>query len=67
MWYSLNMKKNCRGQNVLEYIILVAITLLTMSYFLLPYRTFHQAANSVLDGSVNQIENMVNLATFNVE
>ncbi|MFA5087409.1 MAG: hypothetical protein WC552_00070 [Candidatus Omnitrophota bacterium] len=55
---------NSKGQNILEYILLVVAFVLVVLYFLGPRGPFKRAVNDVLDGSIDQIDRMVHNITF---
>ena len=54
MWYIYAM--NERGQNVLEYILLVAAVIIVFVLLLAPGGRFHQAVNSSINAAVPLID-----------
>ena len=54
------LKRNLKGQNILEYVLLVAIIVAIFIFFLRFRGPMSKATNKVLDVHVSALENMVN-------
>jgi len=49
-----------KGQNIIEYTLLIVSFIIIFLYFLGPYGPFKRMINGVLDGSIKQFEDGVN-------
>ena len=53
------MKRQKQGQNMVEYLLVVAIVVAVLLIFLRPGGRFHQSVNQILNGPVSEFEWMV--------